>query len=296
MDSQIGSNRVIDIHTSSKVEWIMKMNAVHQLKKEGHEFSKSLLVSIDHNVKAADLEPFHIVLISCLTEYLSQYGCNVTVMANDELVDFLADDLKLEKYFDGKTVHVEGRSDFHNGLWKVSPESFSIYSYSVAKYLKRTYFDNLDESPIKVALDEIYANIADHSKSGGVAYSFISYDKDRRVIRAAFCDFGVGIHNSLKKSGIKDCDEWIKLATERGVTAKSNTHNMGFGLDAVIGCCTTKDGTLCIISGKELYICKNNRNQQRTFHLDFDFDGTLIYFNLPVASLDSDELLTETLF
>ena len=49
-------------------------------------------------------------------------------------------------------------------LWKVASECYPMYSAHIAQYFKNTYLCKKDISIFKVVLDELYANIADHSQ------------------------------------------------------------------------------------------------------------------------------------
>lgn len=72
----------------------------------------------------------------------------------------------------------------------------------------------------------------------------------------------------------------------KGVTARSNTHNRGFGLDTVVSSLAGSDSVIKILSGTELYLSSGDGNIRRTWQADFDFEGTLIYFDMPISSFE----------
>lgn len=168
-----------------------------------------------------------------------------------------------------------------------------MYSQYLSDYLKRTYFADKDLSSIKVVLDELYANISDHSESDGVAYSFVKYDIPGQLIKIAFCDFGIGIKASLLKGGSNIAREYVKAATMKGITAGSNSHNRGFGLDTVVSSLSGSGKKISILSGSELFVAYGDRNIQRTWQTGFDFRGTLIYFDMPISSFEDADYLDD---
>lgn len=249
---------------------------------EGAEISVCLF-----GITKDQLLPVHIVSLACLIKQLQISGCVCGHLKGEpELISYLRNDLHLADYFSSSVVHIEGESDYNLNLWRVSSEHSLMYSQYVSDYLKRKYFNGKDLSMLKVVLDELYANISDHSLSNGIAYSFINYDINNEVIRIAFCDFGVGIKESLSKGGSNVDKDFIKYATKKGVSSRSNVHNRGFGLDTVISAVCNSGNSVRILSGNELLISYGVEIFQKTWSLNFDFKGTLIYFDIPVSAFE----------
>mgnify|MGYP000984143975 FL=1 len=139
-------------------------------------------------------------------------------------------------YFDNSSnEHIESENSSILNLWKVVKNRAQGYSISVTTFFRRTCFDGYDLTGLQTSLDEIYNNIADHSESNGNAFSYISYEEEKHMIHVAACDFGVGIPFTLKRAGYnyENDAEAIRQSLEVGVSAKSQTHNKGFGLDNV---------------------------------------------------------------
>lgn len=44
-----------------------------------------------------------------------------------------------------------------------------------------------------------------------------------------------------------------------------------------------------IVSNCALLFCQENKNNIKTYSLDFDFRGTLIYFDISIDSFEKDE-------
>lgn len=263
-----------------------------QMKSAFGDFEGSDVVLNLSGISIKQLLPVHIVSLSCLLKQLQNGGCRkVNIDGDEEMKSFIRDDLHLSEYFYAYTYYVEEGSDYNLNLWKISPSHSLMYSQYVSDYLRRRYFENKDLSMLKVVLDELYANVADHSNSEGVAYSYIHYDIEKNTIKIAFCDFGIGIKESLNRGGTLIANEFIKSASQKGVTSRSNSHNRGFGLDTVISSVCNNGNSVRILSGNELLISYGKEINQKTWKLDFDFKGTLIYFDIPVSAFEDSDYM-----
>lgn len=251
-------------------------------------------LSISDEISPRNIEPWHIVSLACLIELSSKHVSKFSLIAGEELHEFFKNNLHLDKYF-SKNSHVESESNTILNLWKINTKESLFYSSRLSTYLKQTYFKGKDISMLKLMLDELYANVADHSHSEDIAYSFIQYYPERNIISVAFCDFGIGIPSSLKQNGKHPIlrRDYIKYATQRGITVKSSIHNSGFGLATVLDCMENSNHYLRIISNDELYYHLNFNGQinEKTFLLNQPFDGTLIYYDIDISQFQSEEIL-----
>jgi hypothetical protein len=251
-------------------------------------------IHIQSAIKKEDFTPFHIVLLSCLIEYIERYGYIVAFGADDlELIEFIFGEVKMDKYINNiNTAYVKEKDKSNLNLWKIVDNRAKEYSIVITEYLQRTYFKGLDISGFQNSLDEIYANVADHSKSNGIAFSYINYDEEEGKIHFAACDLGLGIPTTLRAAipEIESDELALRRSLDVGVSAKTNKHNMGFGLDNVLS--NLKNGGMMrIVSNNALLFCQENKNNIRTFPLNFDFRGTLIYFDISIDSFEKDEEL-----
>lgn len=131
-----------------------------------------------------------------------------------------------------------------------------------------------------------------HAEAKGIAFSYIYFDQQNRQICVAACDLGLGIPYTLRRSGLeyKSDGEALRQSLEIGVSAKTNKHNKGFGLDNVVSNLSNKD-RLRIVSNKALLLCHPNKNPIKFYELNFDFKGTLIYFEISIDSFLEEETL-----
>ena len=275
--------------------WIKSVNSIVRILKPNKTGVKQEIdIHIQSAIKKEDFTPFHIVLLSCLIEYIERYGYIVAFGADDlELIEFIFGEVKMDKYINNiNTAYVEEKDKTNLNLWKIVDNRAKEYSIVITEYLQRTYFKGLDISGFQNSLDEIYANVADHSKSNGIAFSYINYDEEEGKIHFAACDLGLGIPTTLRAAipEIESDELALRRSLDVGVSAKTNKHNMGFGLDNVLS--NLKNGGMMrIVSNNALLFCQENKNNIRTFPLNFDFRGTLIYFDISIDSFEKDEEL-----
>lgn len=258
---------------------------------------ETFMIYFDQDITRDYLSPWRIVTLACLFELaVSEDDRIVEFASNEDVSSLFMEDLHLAQYF--KDVpYIASEIDTVMNLWRVESDRTYGYSNSLTQYLKSEYFRGKDLNAFTNALNELYANVADHSKAGRVAYSYIKYDTLRRVICVSFCDFGIGIPGSLKGAGINPPQEnrYVEYAMKPGISARSSNHNAGLGLDDVLSLVVDTDMQLRIVSNDEVYENKPSTigREEQTRVLDFCFNGTLIDFEFDVSSLDDEEVIGE---
>jgi hypothetical protein len=278
--------------------WIQQVNSLCK-NGIGPKIGERGLISIslEGTVEKSTFEPTLIVLFACLIEHIHRCNYDIYLKTSDKsLMAFLFDELKLHAYFSDrdKKDHVEASSHLILNLWKIVNNRSEEYSYSITEYFKRNFFQGCDLTVLKNSLDEVYSNIADHSESSGLAFSYIDYNSEKRTISVAACDLGLGIPFTLKRAYNFSSDkEALRQSLEIGVSAKTHKHNKGFGLDNIVSN-LSGDDHLRIVSNNALLYCHKNKSNMRLFDLDFDFKGTLIYFDLCIDSFEK-ELLNDVI-
>ena len=290
--------KIITFEESGKEYWIKKVN--HLCGKYGIQQNRrpervELEIKFNSCITILDFTHVHIVLLACLIEQLKCLNYTMIAFIEDKnLRRFIFDELHVGEYYTvgESSCHVEADRDSIFNIWKINPLKTEEYSMSVTDYFKRNYFKNCDLSGLKNSLDEVYFNVSDHAESNGIAFSYIYYDQQSRQICVSACDLGLGIPCTLKRAGLKynSDGEALRQSLEIGVSAKTNKHNKGFGLDNVVSNLSNKD-RLRIVSNKALLLCHPNKNPIKFYELDFDFKGTLIYFEISIDSFLEEETL-----
>lgn len=279
-------SKEINIELSGCMRGVWLLDIVNHMDSlESDLCETSIRLNLPNDISLDVFEPFHIVILSCFIEHLMvcRRCKNITINTDGKIIDLMSKDLKFNKYFmrTDSSNHEDASDDKILNLWKIVDSMTYAYSLSVSDYFNRTFFKDLDTSGLTSALNEVYANIADHSQSKGNAFSYISYNPDKQKIYIAACDFGLGIPTTLRNSGkvYKKDSEAIRDSINIGVTARSTKGNKGMGLDNIISTISTNDN-FRIVSNRSLLTCFGNKNNIKTYDLDFDFRGTLIYFEV----------------
>lgn len=286
----------ISLTSCNKGIWLSEIiTTLTEISETVKENSIELSLPID--IQPDKFEPFHIVLLSCFIEHLHRCGClSITLIVHDDgVADIIKHKLKMHKYFnEDPSSHEDCEDSTILNLWKIVDNMTYAYSFSVSAYFNNNYFSDLDTSGLSSALNEVYANIADHSESKGNAFSYISYNPVKGRIYIAACDFGLGIAKTLRNSNKVYLSDSVALrdSVNIGVTARSTKGNKGMGLDNILSTITTDD-VFRIVSNKSLLVCFGNKNNIKTYDLDFDFKGTLIYFELSTDSFPLKDIEDE---
>jgi hypothetical protein len=291
----IGPKFKIEFDTPQKEDWI---RIVSDCRKKITITEKREIIEFvfNDNLELKNFYPIHIVLLSCFIDEIKSKGYLVQLdIKNKELYRYLFSEINLTNYWGKEKVdHVDSPTITDLNIWRITENMKESYSISVHDYFKRSYFVGHDLSAFKNSLNELYCNVFDHANAGGNSFSFIRYDKADRKINVAICDFGTGIANTLRNKYIEyqnDC-EALENSIKIGISAKSQKHNRGFGLDNVASA-LQKDDTMRIVSNQALLRILDNKSNVKSYELDFDFKGTLIYFEISIDSFEEEEILED---
>ncbi|WP_456087513.1 hypothetical protein [Parabacteroides sp.] len=108
----------------------------------------------------------------------------------------------------------------------------------------------------------------------------------KQVLHVAICDFGKSISKSVRNFDptITSDSDALKKSIEVDFTVESKVHNRGKGLDNILSCADA----IRIICNKARLLKKHEVKID-----NFDFNGTLIYFELYLGDLEEEEILDE---
>lgn len=283
----------IEFSSQDKSQWMKEICNFTKNAKQGVYKGKKIIIYLPLVLDKETIEPFHIVTLACFIKLLKKSGTpQGSVIASENLISYMKEELNFSDYFT-TNENLQTNVNFNDSLWNVIDTQILPYSNYISEYLRCKYFNDKDSSILKVCLDELFANIADHSKANGIAYSFIKFEENKNLIKVAFCDFGIGIPGSLKKAGININSNYIEEATKIGITSRSNPHNKGYGLDTVVSSITSSGHLIRIASGNELFLSHGKNKTYKTYKLDFEIPGTLVYFTLPVSSFEEIDIIDD---
>lgn len=285
----------IEFTTPIRIEWVRIVTEWRNKISKTRKFEIARIV-FDEQVQLTNFDPIHIVLLSCFIDDIQTKGYHVRLEFKDEsLRDYLFDEINLKNYWGiNKIDHVDSPKISDLNIWRITQSGKEFYSISVHDYFKRSYFSVFDLSTLKNALNELYFNVFDHAEAHGNAFSFIRYDKEAGKICVAICDFGKGIAQTLRKKYNNFENDCVALenSIKIGISAQSQKYNKGFGLDNVTSS-LKKGDILRIVSNKALLHLQDDKQNIRIFPLYFDFNGTLIYFDIAINSFEKEEILED---
>lgn len=298
----INPTKEIRFDSPKRIEWIQKIHKCQTTicrAQKVNETIETIPITLGEDITISKFDPFHIVLLSCLIELIKQKEYLILLkVRNKELQRFIHEDISLTKYWqDSKAYHLDSPDPSRLNLWRTVKGRDDEYRISVGRYFSNKY-PGTDFFMLNNCLSELYFNIFDHAEANGVSFSYIHCD-NQDVIHIAICDFGKGIASTMRRAfpEIKDDATALKKALEKGVSAKTQTHNKGFGLDTVISC-LEEGARLRIISNSAFLMSLKTGGEVETItrRFPFSFEGSLIYFDLPISSFGETEVSDEFTF
>lgn len=298
MDYRIVQSCLLDQY--DKMEWLERICFWHATVPKALGSSDCIHLIIGEKVYKDKFYPFHIVTLSCLIESFKMKGYLVMLeVKNAQLERFIHNDVSLILYWKGeKPAHIESPDPSRLNLWRVAKGKAEEYEASIHRYFSGK-FPGVDFFMLKSCLSELYFNIFDHADANGVDFSYIHYDNDAEIIHIAICDFGKGIARTIKEAykDVENDNDALVMSLKKGVSARSNGHNAGFGLDNVLSS-LSDFSTMRIVSNSALLLCmkKDGNVETKAYNIPFNMNGTLIYFDMPISSFELTEVEEEFTF
>lgn len=278
----------IVFRSDSKPIWLKTVADALSRLTDATSFNK-VIITIAEGISIELIKPIHVVTYACLIHALNSRGYVVSqsLKTNKSVALYLYNDLGLKKYWKGSNHEETNNPDILN-LWRVIESEQEFFSERVTEYFKNRYFHGKDLSTVKLSLLEAFYNISDHACASGNAYCQMRYDKVTMKLDIAVADLGIGLVNTVKRfdSSITDDLEALRRAIEDDFTISSTTHNKGKGLSNILSSCSVAR----IISGNGMLIYNNI---VKTFRLDFEFPGTLIYYEIDLSNLEDEDYCEE---
>jgi len=282
------------IHTISSAKQSCWIEDIVGIRNNIGSDCENLCITIDGNVQKKALENYHIVTLACLLDYAKRMGVDVYLnIVDEELEKYIFGDMRLKMYLTlEQNIQYSTPEKQPFNIWRIEEQFTTNYAIALTMFFKNNYFVGKDISGLNNCIVELFQNVIDHSCSNGTAFVAISYDKAERQISIAICDFGVGIPYTLRKQYNTDCEALSKCLL-RGVSANTNKHNFGYGMENVVSTMGEKD-ILKIVSNRALLL--KTKEREITSPLKFDFKGTLIYFTIPTDSFETEEIIDQFAF
>lgn len=284
-------------HDSSRIRWVKSICQWRCSLASASLPSECVRIVLGGRISKTDINPFHIVTLSCFIDFIKKKGYLVILdIGNHELSDFIHEDMCLTSYWRIENIaHIASPDASRLNLWRIIEGRSDEYEESVHRYFSNKFPDT-DFLMLKTCLAELYFNVFDHAKAEGIAFSYIHYDDRKGIIHIAICDFGEGIASTIRKAypEIDKDEDALRLSLKRGVTSRSHKHNAGFGLDNILSMIKLKESAFRIVSNNAMLLC--DVNGIKSYPLSFEMKGTLIYLDLPISGFDKSEINDEYIF
>ncbi len=279
------------IKSSKRASWIVDIVTI---RNHIADDCKCLRITIDGEVRRKVLENYHIVTLACLLDYAKKKGITVYLsVIDEELEEYIFGDMRLKMYLSlDQNIQYSTPEKQPFNIWRIEEQYTTNYAIALTMFFKNNYFVGKDMSGLNNCIVELFQNVIDHSCANGTAFVAISYDKTERQISIAICDFGVGIPYTLREQYSSD-GEALSRCLLRGVSARTNEHNFGYGMENVVSTMGDKD-ILRIVSNRALLL--KTKEREIVYPLSFDFEGTLIYFTVPIDSFENEEIIDQFTF
>lgn len=289
------NTRSLFFESSSRGKWIYRVSDYVASLRPSPIDGDVIRLVFSSKIDVSSLEPTHIVTLACLIQFLHDLGYKVLLDRSNETVhQFLWNEVRLSEYWRGKKNYTPAQDNTVCNLWRIVDSEKEMHSIRVHDYLQQHFFQHKDLTAVKNSLDEAYCNISDHAEARGNAFSFIKYDQGKEKLQVAVCDFGKGIAQSIRsceRYKSKQTDhEALWIAIQDGETVRSQSHNKGFGLGNIITSRCSEDDIFRLISNRGfIYITGKLR---KVFENNFNFPGTLIYYELSLSHFEDLDILS----
>lgn len=250
-------NRTI-LFSPSRGLWIENIVKARSIIDNGE---KQIHLVMADSLSPFTIEPLHYVTASCLIDFAQKHNCSVhLVIKNEQLLDFVTADERLSSYWmNDKTPNYTEPEQKPYNLWRIDGNSYYNYTTALNHFFQNRYFCGKDLSGLNNCIAELFQNVFDHADAHGTAFSFIEYMESEKVINIAVCDFGKGIPTTLSRQ-YSDPKEALEKSLQQGISAGTQRHNMGFGMQNIISTMTPLDEIRIVSNGVMLYRY-NNHNE-----------------------------------
>lgn len=155
----------------------------------------------------------------------------------------------------------------------------------------KMHLSDTGETDLKLTLYEVARNVLDHAKSpiGGLisarAYS------EKREVRFAVADAGIGFRRTLQQRvPVSDDRDALRKVFQEKLSGRSQPHNMGQGLQHLHQVVSLTKGSLVVYSGGAFL--ERLDGKDRFSSAAVPFPGTIVFVRLPIRDDDEQDKAT----
>lgn len=161
------------------------------------------------------------------------------------------------------------------------------YATKISDYYGKSKISEM----VLTCISEVLLNFYKHALEKD-PYSILVAEGNKSKIEIACADTGNGIiSNLINVLNVRDKNQILKKALERGITSKPNTFHMGRGLWIIKEMIKRTNGILHLYSEGSSYKLINGREISSSCG---NWSGTIVYLNLPLENpVTMDEILED---
>ena len=283
--------------TSNKILWLKEIGEHRSFLSKLSPLDGS---PIEFDIRQIEyLEPLHVVSLACLFEEAKSRHAHSKILVHFDKKNPACQYLIDSNFFqywkrDFNREHVANSTIAATlGIWKVQSEGIPGYVTYVQRYFENNYLHDQCLDSLKVALDELFNNIFDHSVSPVDGFVTIQYYPNKHQLIFAVADFGIGIpngiNNYLQKIGqpIVTEKDALVLAFRQRFSIKSILQNKGEGLHTLAGIIKNTNGSMNLFSNRARVRYNNGIFKKSAFKPYFE--GTIFEIILDATFFESAE-------
>lgn len=159
--------------------------------------------------------------------------------------------------------------------------------------MKTMSLSRTGKTDLQLTLFEVARNVIDHSQSKVGAVLSARLYSEKRQVRFAIADAGIGFRGTLaSRFGPADDSSALRLVFREGKSSRSMPHNLGQGLAHLSRLIEVTDGELLVQSGSA-YLYRRGKNE-KIAKSAVSFPGTIVWVKLPIRDDDEHDEGTES--
>ena len=246
----------IEFSTASRGEWIQQIVESRERIEKG---CTELHLLLKKDISLRNFEPMHFVTLSCLIDAAKVRGALVWLaIENEDLKAFAANDVRLTSYWREKQIpYFKEPEEKPFNLWRIKDTTYYNYTFALNKFFQNRYFKGKDLSGLNNCITELFQNVFDHAEADGTAF------------------------------------EALEKSLQHGITAGSQKHNKGYGMENILSTMTNEDNMRIISNHAMLY---HHNTISQLIDLNFNFKGTLLYMTIHIDSFPDEEIIESFTF
>ena len=271
----------VDDDPGSIVELAKRLSAVREPDRTAN-------VMLDAT-KSTYLGPFAAALLASFIDHVRSVGgaCEIALpRLPSKLRAFCEYSGMTRDYAGGDEPDTNDEANETIRLHRFSAVTFQSADPVLALIRRHAELDAEAEDHLRISVNEVLQNCADHARSPVPATLCGRYISSKREVLIGVCDRGLGIRETLTKRfpEVRSDIDAIRKVIEGNYSAKSRKNNMGLGISNLARMVTEFGGRLTIITGEALVTVDSQSPTGRFESPErLSLRGTSVFWSLPLT-------------